>query len=106
MNKGRKMTIRFAGAHPEAASAISQWRCRSVALCAANDNARETLDQGILGAALRHFARHGLAAAEQAAAQASTALQTGDRDGGLTWLAVCRQFDRRMADSMASRLHG
>jgi hypothetical protein len=100
------MTIRFAGAQAEATSVIAAWRCRSVALCAANDNVRETLDQGITGAALRHFVRHGLAAAERAAAEADTALRAGDRSAGLTWLAVCRQFDRRMADSLAAQLGG
>jgi hypothetical protein len=97
------MTIRFAGASAESTSAIAAWRCRSVALCAANDNIREPLVQTVVGAALRHFARHGLAAAEHAAAQATDALRAGDRDRGMTWLAVCRQFDRRMADAVAAR---
>lgn len=100
------MTIRFAGACAEGTSAIAAWRCRSVALCAANDNAREPLEDSIVGAALRHFARHGLAAAEHAAARAASALRAGDRHNGLSWLAVCRQFDRRLADSLAARHHG
>jgi hypothetical protein len=100
------MTIRFAGAHAEGTSALAAWRCRSVALCAANDNAQQGLDQTEIGAALRHFARHGLGAAEHAAAHAANALRSGDRDTGLTWLAVCRQFDRRMADKLAAQLQG
>ncbi len=98
------MTIRFAGACAQGQSTIAPWRCRSVALCAANDNARETLAQTVLGAALRHFARHGLASAEQAAIHAADALLAGDADRGRDWLAVCRQFDRRMADTLAARL--
>jgi len=100
------MTIRFAGARAKSSSAISSWRCRSVPLCAANDNARDRLDDTVVGAALRHFARHRLGSAEQAAVEAATALRSGDRTGGLAWLAVCRQFDRRMADALATQLGG
>jgi hypothetical protein len=97
------MTIRFAGARAEATSVIGAWRCRSAPLCAVNDNTWEPLGDTVVGAALRHFARHGLSAAEHAATHAASALCAGDRDGGLTWLAVCRQFDRRMADALAVR---
>lgn len=100
------MTIRFAGARAQATSVIAAWRCISAPLCAVNDNTWEPLAETLVGAALRHFARHGLAAAEHAAANAATALCAGDRDSGLTWLAVCRQLDRRMADALAARYAG
>lgn len=98
------MTIRFAAAHPGGKSPLGAWRCRSASLCAANDNSRTLADQDILVAALRHFARHGLAAAERAGASALAAGTGGDRKACLHWLAVCRQLDRRMADRLSARL--
>jgi hypothetical protein len=98
------MTIRFAGARAGTRSPIQAWRCRSVTLRPANDNAIAHVDHTVLVAALRHFARHGLAAAEQAATRAHAALREGDRAGCRYWLAVCRQLDRRMADRLATTL--
>ncbi|MET1754927.1 hypothetical protein ABVV53_05550 [Novosphingobium sp. RD2P27] len=98
------MTIRFAAANAGTNPAVRAWRCRSVELCAANDNAQERLDQSLLAAALRHFARHGLAAAENAGARAAWARREGDDNSYVHWLALCRQLDRRMADALAARL--
>ncbi|MBB3940890.1 hypothetical protein GGR39_002553 [Novosphingobium fluoreni] len=91
------MTIRFAAARARGKSPLHTWRCRSVPLCAANDNTRATLDDGMLIASLRHFASHGLASAETAGAYARTAIAAGDEAAFDHWLAICAQFDRRMA---------
>lgn len=101
--KARTMTIRFASARSSSKSAIGPWRCRSVALCAANDNTVPDSNRTMLVAALRHFARHGIAAAEHAGASAVAARHGGDRDACLYWLAVCRQLDRRMAERLIRR---
>jgi hypothetical protein len=97
------MTIRFAGAKANRRSALAPWRCRSAPLCAANDNARAPLLHPPLVTALRHFARHGLASAELAAQRAAIAMGQGDRNASLDWLAVCRHFDRRMAEALELR---
>jgi threonine dehydratase len=73
-------------------------------MCAVNDNDVARLDNKTLIAALRHFARHGLAAAEHAGARALSALRERDRDSCQHWLAVCRQLDRRLADRISSKL--
>ena len=67
----------------------------------ANDNGRAIGDlmgdPEVLRATLLHFARHGLAAAELARAQAEAAHKNGDDATFRHWLAVVRQLDRRMA---------
>lgn len=98
------MTIRFAGARAQNSSPLRAWRCRSVKLCAANDNDALRLDETPVAAALRHFARHGLAAAELAAARARVAFQSGDIMSAADWLLICRQLDRRLADRVAATL--
>ena len=50
-----------------------------------------------LHAALRHFAQHGLNAAQHAREQAITAGRAGDRQMFGWWLEICRALDRRMA---------
>jgi hypothetical protein len=73
-------------------------------MCAANDNATDRIDNAALVAALRHFARHGLAAAEHASARALMAHRQDDRDACRHWLEVCRQLDRRLAERLSSTL--
>jgi hypothetical protein len=51
----------------------------------------------LLGEALRHFAVHGLAAAETARSAADEAAARGDRPARDHWLAITRMFDRRLA---------
>jgi hypothetical protein len=70
---------------------------RMVRIHAANDNVLAQPDDAILRAALRHFADHGLAAAEQARHRAEAAFFAGDRDAYRWWLDICRTLDRRMA---------
>lgn len=98
------MTIRFAGARVDGKSPIGAWRCHSAPMCAANENSGSHLDDETLVAALRHFARHGLAAAEHAGARALSASNQRDRDECLHWLAVCRQLDQRLAERLSAKL--
>ncbi|MBB4859716.1 hypothetical protein HNO88_003045 [Novosphingobium chloroacetimidivorans] len=98
------MTIRFAGARSRGNCPSHAWRCRSAPLCAANDNTRTFTDNAALISALRHFAEHGLAAAEQAGTYAAAARTHGDPAASQHWLSVCRQFDRKLADRLAARL--
>lgn len=119
------MTIRFAAAWGGKSPAIVRALCPSASLSAANDNHRETLrrvvaacaapgerkssskvagDHRLLAEALRHFARHGISAAACAGANAEAAHAADDEEGCQWWIAICRQLDRRMADSFARRL--
>lgn len=93
------MSIRFA-------AAISRCPCRMTeaqALCharqfrPANDNRAKQVANAHLHAALRHFAEHGLAAADHARQQALAAANAGDRQTFEWWLEICRALDRRMA---------
>ena len=70
---------------------------------AANDNVLSVGDDRMLRAALRHFAAHGLGAAEAARSKAETAFFAGDRHEYRWWLGICRMLDRRMADAVAAR---
>lgn len=76
---------------------------------AANDNAPvETQDlfdaAGVLAAALRLFAAHGICAAERACEAAQIAEATGDAEGVIWWIEVCRTLDRRMAREASRKL--
>ncbi|MFO6447661.1 hypothetical protein ACLBKU_11000 [Erythrobacter sp. NE805] len=103
------MSVRFASAnHPVRRLG---WRAAGRGLIApalaraANDNLRAGVvaaTQGVLfdpllSDALRHFAVHGLAAAEAAVELAAEARSRDDADARDHWLAVVRMFDRRMA---------
>jgi hypothetical protein len=72
---------------------------------AANDNHCGNRDGNdkMLRAALRHFAAHGLGAAEVARVNAEHAFFAGDRSQYRWWLGICRMLDRRMADAVAAR---
>lgn len=70
---------------------------------AANDNLRDTGDDRMLRAALRHFAAHGLGAAEAARVNAERAFFAGDKREYRWWLGICRMLDRRMAEAVAAR---
>lgn len=70
---------------------------------AANDNPPPLRDHPLLHEALRHFARHGLHAAQAACEKAEAALLEDDREGFDRWLAICRLLDRRKADALARR---
>lgn len=63
---------------------------------AANDNGGNLRSERV-NAALRHFAKHGLAAAQHAREQAILAGKLGDKQSFEWWLDICRALDRRMA---------
>jgi hypothetical protein len=95
------MTIRFAAAHASDSSAIVR-ALTTVSLCpAANDNSDGFPRDETLRAALRHFAEHGLGAAQQAYRNSEKAFFAGKREEYRHWLAICRALDRRMADAVS-----
>lgn len=73
---------------------------------AANDNGRPLGDimakPEVLRATLLHFAKHGLAAADQARCYAEAAQRSGEEEAYRHWLAICRQLDRRLARRLES----
>jgi hypothetical protein len=103
------MTIRFAAARSGDSSVIVRTLTLASRRAAANDNEGRAAVPGggfprdpILRAALKHFARHGLGAAEQAHRNAERAFFAGKREEYRHWLAICRALDRRMADAVAA----
>ena len=91
------MTTHFATATPRETSALARILTPPLHQAAANDNAQPFADNAVLRAALRHFAAHGLAAAERARENADSAFFSDDRDAYRHWLSICRALDRRMA---------
>ncbi|WP_298304319.1 hypothetical protein [uncultured Erythrobacter sp.] len=73
----------------------------------ANDNAdfteRSQQNEQVLRAALRHFATHGLGAAQVARAQAEKAFFDGDRPTYDWWVDITRTLDRRLAASVSGQ---
>jgi hypothetical protein len=61
-------------------------------------------DDGVLDAALHHFAMHGLGAARAAGAQVEAHWSRGEREAAADWLAICRAFDKRLARDLETRL--
>ena len=72
----------------------------------ANDNGSDRTTDALLHAALRHFAQHGLAAAQRARKQAEAAFFADDRQSYQWWLEICRTLDRRMAAEIELREAG
>ena len=97
------MTSRFATAETRGDSWVGSIVSLAVPPVAANDNVRGIPDDRILRAALRHFASHGLGAAEAARIEAERAFFAGDRAEYRWWLEICRMLDRRMAEAVAAR---
>ena len=91
------MTIRFAAPPSAIAPRMSARKAREACGLPANDNGGGRATDAMLHAALRHFAEHGLAAAQRARKQAEAAFFAGDRQGYHWWLEICRALDRRMA---------
>ena len=91
------MSIRFAAAHRPLRHRMAARQALAACRPPANDNPVQHFDRETLNAALRHFARHGMAAASQAAAQARAARAAGDMAAHAYWLEICRTLDRRMA---------
>ena len=100
------MTIRFAAPPTALAPRMSARRIREACGLPANDNAAPRGSDAMLHAALRHFAKHGLAAATLARKQAEQAFFADDRQGYQWWLEICRALDRRMARELAAGTGG
>lgn len=118
------MTIRFAAAWGGSSPVIMRSLCLSAPLNAANDNRRPVLlrampmrkrsataftnagnDGQALTDALRHFGRHGLAAATKAREYAEAAHAAGDAKSRDHWIGICGQLDRRMARTCTRALN-
>jgi hypothetical protein len=97
------MTIRFAAAQSGDRGFVTRFIASSVPLRAANDNDWNLARDRVVQGALRHFARHGLAAAQVAQDNAEDAFFAGDRNGYRWWMAICRTLDRRMASAVGHR---
>ena len=98
------MSFRFSAPLPAIVFGLRPSRVR--ARTPANDNQGTGASDALIDAALRHFAEHGLAAAQHARHAAETAFFADDRQGYRRWLEICRTLDRTMArelDRQASR---
>lgn len=99
------MTIHFAAARPLLNSYVGRRLGQGRAQPAANDNSSDVSSAAVLRDALKHFAVHGLGAAQHARDQAERAFFAGDRDTYQRWLGICRALDRRMAVALRARTH-
>jgi hypothetical protein len=97
------MTLRYAGLAPALTRSLTRDETRIGLAAAANDNGASAASDAMLHAALRHFATHGLAAAQRARRQAEAAFFAGDRQGYKWWLEVCRTLDRGLARQLDER---
>ena len=99
------MPIHFAAARCASRSPVARALARKAVHRAANDNPGGATECGaearVLSAALRHFAEHGVSAAEEAAAQAEQAWQQGERESFLWWAEICHKLDRTRARDLA-----
>lgn len=95
------MTIHFAAAQTKDISPLARWLTANVPLNAANDNGAGIGGDRVLKAALRHFAAHGLSAAERARENAEQAFFSGQREEYHLWIAICTALDRRMSAAYA-----
>lgn len=100
------MPVHFAAACSNHYRAFLRLRSARMSLNAANDNAigiggKDVGGERLLRAALRHFAEHGLSAAERARDNAETAFFAGDSDQYRWWMAICTTLDRRMPAAVA-----
>lgn len=96
------MTIRFSAAKGSPRS-LDRFFGTDIPSFAANDGASTRESDALLRAALLHFARTGLGAADAASDKAQAAFFAGDREGYDHWLGVCRLLDARMAGAVAAR---
>ncbi|MBX9898658.1 MAG: hypothetical protein K2Y17_12355 [Qipengyuania sp.] len=102
------MPIHFAAARCASRSPVARALARKAVRRAANDNpggAGECgLEARVLSAALRHFAAHGLRAAEEAALLAERAFRSGEADTCRWWTEVCHKLDRKLALDLKRRM--
>lgn len=99
------MTIRFSAAKGSPRS-LHRFFGTEIPGRAANDGIPAVESDTLLRAALLHFARTGLGAADVASDKAQEAFFVGDREGYDHWLGVCRLLDARMAGAVAAREPG
>ena len=99
------MSVHFAAARCASRSPVARALARRAVRRAANDNPGGALDADarVLHAALRHFADHGLRAAEEAVAMAEQAWRAGEPEACAWWTEVCRKLDRQLAADLARR---
>lgn len=91
------MSLRFAAPKHAIRNRMDDAWARATCLFPANDNDAKHTSKIALNAALKHFADHGLAAARDASLQAQAARKSGDEQGYIKWMEICRSLDRRMA---------
>lgn len=96
------MTIRFAAARGSR-TALDRFFGTEIRHAPANDHAATRESDALLRAALMHFARTGLGAADAARDKAAEAFFNDDRGQYDHWLGICRLLDARMADAVAAR---
>ena len=97
------MTIRLAAAPLRFNTVITRRIEHKLSLRAANDNAMPAASNRMISEALRHFAAHGLNAAQRAHDNALVANAANDSESFDWWVSICRTLDRRMADSLLDR---
>lgn len=99
------MPIRFAAARPALRHSLApRARARLIGRAANDNHVAVHGHDPLLRDALKHFAAHGLGAAETARQSAERAFFAGDRQTYLYWLGICRTLDRRMAGALAARV--
>lgn len=98
------MSIRFAAPVHAIRNRMDKVEAQAACHFPANDNNARHASKATLRAALRHFANHGLAAAQHARQQAENARDKGDEQTYLWWLDICRALDRRMASELSRQV--
>lgn len=98
------MSIHFAFARKNSTSPIARALVRGPLCLPANDNPAGAEEAMALRAALRHFARYGMGAANEARKQAEAAFFAGDREAYDWWLGICRKLDRRIAGQLVRQV--
>ncbi|MEY2942619.1 MAG: hypothetical protein RLY97_633 [Pseudomonadota bacterium] len=97
------MSVRFAAAGNGECAIVAKYLTMPVLGPVANDCEPNMGRDTMLREALRHFAAHGLSAAQRAHEFAEQAYFAGQRDDYQHWMAICRSLDRRMADRSLAR---
>ena len=97
------MSIRFAAPPSANPARMCADRMCELSLLAVNDNAAPGESENTIHAALKHFAKDGLAAAEAAGRQAEQAAREGDDEAYRWWFGICRTLDRRLAHELRIR---
>ena len=98
------MTIRLATARRSSNPFVSRSLAAPRFSAPANDNRRVGATPAQLRAALLHFARYGLSAADKASQAALRAWREGDAVAMREWLEVCRTLDPRRAAPLEALL--